>query len=40
LFGEILSGKEFLQFLELLAKLKGEKNALGVFLRRKRNYPF
>lgn len=40
LFGEILDGKDFQVFLQLLAKLKGEKNALWVFLRRKRNYPF
>ncbi len=39
LMGEILSWEEYKEFLELHAKLKGTKNALGMFLRRKRNYP-
>lgn len=39
LMGEILSWKEYKEFLELYAKLKGTKNASGMFLRRKRNYP-
>lgn len=39
LMWEILSGKEYKDFLEMCAKLKGTKDASGLFLRRKRNYP-
>lgn len=40
LLWEILEWKDFEIFLQLVAKLKWEQNALWVFLRRKRNYPF
>jgi hypothetical protein len=39
LMGEILLWEEYRDFHNLLSKLKDTKNAQGVFLRRKRNYP-
>lgn len=39
LMWEILSGKDFRDFMVLLSKIKDTKNASWMFLRRKRNYP-